>query len=283
MSESAEYMKCPCDHCGEELEFPADGVGTEIECPTCHQKTMLHPPAARTTVPPTSSSPIPYMRCPCLHCGKQIGFSESAIGDIIQCPQCGQQTMLHRPVAGETTPPQKEPPRKRAEDGKTTGIRLTRTCAIAAITITTDACKSSEIIAVTIKAVAGPRHSLRCKRIRLSRRNIGRRRRRLIWILGALAPVAGARQRVAAAEAANGEGEGSLGTLASGTVLIAPHSGHWACRPTVPSSVRNNLLHSSQRNSIDIGHLPNWTIENIAKNGGRGNGSQMARKNPNDE
>jgi len=40
MSDNAEYLKCPCDYCGQELECPADGVGTEIECPTCHQKTM---------------------------------------------------------------------------------------------------------------------------------------------------------------------------------------------------------------------------------------------------
>ncbi|MGD0905744.1 MAG: GIY-YIG nuclease family protein [Terracidiphilus sp.] len=41
MSESAEFLQCPCLHCGQNLEFPAEGLGTAIECPTCHQRTML--------------------------------------------------------------------------------------------------------------------------------------------------------------------------------------------------------------------------------------------------
>ena len=42
------------------------------------------------------------------------------------------------------------------------------------------------------------------------------------------------------------------GSFSPGIVLSAPHSGHWACRPTVSSPVRNNLPHWLQRNSMDI-------------------------------
>jgi DNA-directed RNA polymerase subunit RPC12/RpoP len=103
-NENPEYLECPCKYCGQNLEFPADGVGTDIECPTCHQKTMLHRPLARTTEPPKSPSPMPYIRCPCLHCGNQIIFPESSIGDTVGCPHCGKQTMLHRPMAGAPEP-----------------------------------------------------------------------------------------------------------------------------------------------------------------------------------
>jgi hypothetical protein len=45
---------------------------------------------------------------------------------------------------------------------------------------------------------------------------------------------------------------GSNGSLGPGTMLSDPHSGHWACRPTVSSAVRNSLLHFVQRNSIGM-------------------------------
>jgi hypothetical protein len=38
----------------------------------------------------------------------------------------------------------------------------------------------------------------------------------------------------------------------AGIVKIAPHSGHFAFLPAVSSRVRNNRLHSVQRNSIGM-------------------------------
>jgi hypothetical protein len=46
------------------------------------------------------------------------------------------------------------------------------------------------------------------------------------------------------------EGEGIVGE--AGIVVMAPHSGHWACLPAVSSPVRNNRLHCEHRNSIAI-------------------------------
>jgi DNA-directed RNA polymerase subunit RPC12/RpoP len=142
MSDNAEYLKCPCDYCGQELECPADGVGTEIECPTCHQKTMLHRVVARTTEPPPtmaaepkSPSPAPLIGCSCLHCGQHIEFPASAVGDTIQCPQCGQPTMLHRPAARTIQSARIVPAPKGAEAGKATGIRLNRRIAIAGLIV----------------------------------------------------------------------------------------------------------------------------------------------------
>ncbi|MGA3182708.1 MAG: hypothetical protein ABSF38_20480, partial [Verrucomicrobiota bacterium] len=83
--------------------------------------------------PPKSPSPIKYLRCPCLNCGQQIAFPELAIGDAIQCPECGQQTMLHRPAAPAIQSARIIPAPKRAEGGKAAGIRLTRPTAIAAL------------------------------------------------------------------------------------------------------------------------------------------------------
>jgi hypothetical protein len=52
MSENAEYLKCPCDHCSQKLEFPAEGVGAEVQCPACGMTTRLHRPAY-IPLPPT--------------------------------------------------------------------------------------------------------------------------------------------------------------------------------------------------------------------------------------
>ncbi|MGA3179047.1 MAG: hypothetical protein ABSF38_01745 [Verrucomicrobiota bacterium] len=43
-----------------------------------------------------------YIKCPCLHCGQQIEFPASAIGDTVQCAYCSKQIVLQGPVAGAT-------------------------------------------------------------------------------------------------------------------------------------------------------------------------------------
>jgi hypothetical protein len=41
-SGKGDYLKCPCRHCKQSLEFPGHGVGTTIECPTCGLSTDLY-------------------------------------------------------------------------------------------------------------------------------------------------------------------------------------------------------------------------------------------------
>jgi DNA-directed RNA polymerase subunit RPC12/RpoP len=74
-------------------------------------------------VPPKPPSPTRLIGCSCLHCGKRIDFPELAIGDTIQCPHCGRQTMLHRPVSSATEPPTIDPPKQGPQEGKGTGKR----------------------------------------------------------------------------------------------------------------------------------------------------------------
>lgn len=38
---AAEYLKGPCQHCANSLEFPADGLGQSTTCPHCGQTTLL--------------------------------------------------------------------------------------------------------------------------------------------------------------------------------------------------------------------------------------------------
>lgn len=45
MSE-AEYLKCPCKECGNNIEFPPSAARTTINCPHCNQWTELLVPEA---------------------------------------------------------------------------------------------------------------------------------------------------------------------------------------------------------------------------------------------
>jgi hypothetical protein len=38
-----------------------------------------------------------YLKCPCQNCGGSIEFPTSGIGEIINCPHCGEQTKLVSP------------------------------------------------------------------------------------------------------------------------------------------------------------------------------------------
>ncbi len=40
MSQS-DYLKCPCQSCGQSIEFPASGIGRSTPCPHCGQATLL--------------------------------------------------------------------------------------------------------------------------------------------------------------------------------------------------------------------------------------------------
>jgi len=46
----SEYLKCPCQSCGQSIEFPANGVGRSTACPHCSHATLL-------TIAPEPESP----------------------------------------------------------------------------------------------------------------------------------------------------------------------------------------------------------------------------------
>lgn len=64
--------KCPCEHCGSNIEFEAEHAGTDIECPHCSAGTRLRIPSIQSSLRP------------CLDCGHNI--SRSALA----CPSCGR-------------------------------------------------------------------------------------------------------------------------------------------------------------------------------------------------
>jgi hypothetical protein len=39
--DDAEFLKCPCKECGNNIEYPASAAGTTIECPHCGEWTEL--------------------------------------------------------------------------------------------------------------------------------------------------------------------------------------------------------------------------------------------------
>jgi hypothetical protein len=41
-----------------------------------------------------------YLKCPCQKCGGSIEFPISGVGEVINCPHCGEQTQLVSPKAG---------------------------------------------------------------------------------------------------------------------------------------------------------------------------------------
>ena len=45
-SDIPEFLKCPCGHCGNHLEFPREGVGLSVTCPHCSTETTLFDGAA---------------------------------------------------------------------------------------------------------------------------------------------------------------------------------------------------------------------------------------------
>ncbi len=80
MSDEIKYLTCPCDNCGQNLEFPAEGVGTEIQCPTCGMITLLHSKA-----PIPVPAPIRLARSASGRDGQRKPFPNIAFASIIFC------------------------------------------------------------------------------------------------------------------------------------------------------------------------------------------------------
>ena len=77
----AHYLKCPCERCGNRIEFPQAAAGKEVNCPHCGQPTRLQAgqiPAAATP----KRSPIPAIA---------IG-----VALVLACAGAGAFLLLHR-------------------------------------------------------------------------------------------------------------------------------------------------------------------------------------------
>lgn len=52
-------VKCPCQHCGQNIAFPVEAVGLETNCPHCgHSTRLAAAPAAPPVVAPVAAAPV---------------------------------------------------------------------------------------------------------------------------------------------------------------------------------------------------------------------------------
>jgi DNA-directed RNA polymerase subunit RPC12/RpoP len=77
-----------------------------------------------------------FIKCPCRHCGGRIEFPTQAIGMTVDCPHCGQKTLLGR--AASTTTPAAAPaaPAAPAADGSSARrpyVLLAAVCGLLAV------------------------------------------------------------------------------------------------------------------------------------------------------
>src|SRR5262245_12008872 len=85
MNAGETFLKCPCSHCGGNIEFEAEHEGTETQCPHCGKTTVLRANAQPPPVIPPAAPlepPPPHMRI-CRDCKHQVSRS------AVSCPQCG--------------------------------------------------------------------------------------------------------------------------------------------------------------------------------------------------
>jgi DNA-directed RNA polymerase subunit RPC12/RpoP len=133
--------KCPCDHCGKNIEFATEEFlsGSSVACPHCGKETFLSvSPKSKPAVsslsklpPPKPTAPPPapprYVTCRCQYCDKGIEFDANRLdvtgtagnvltGQKIACPHCGLETILFipndqrkiNPQPAKSAPPPKE-------------------------------------------------------------------------------------------------------------------------------------------------------------------------------
>lgn len=71
--------KCPCQHCGVNIEFDVEMGGQFVDCPSCNQQTRL---IYSGNPNPSKESANPKLK-KCDDCGQEISRSADA------CPHCG--------------------------------------------------------------------------------------------------------------------------------------------------------------------------------------------------
>jgi len=90
MSET-KYLKCPCQKCGEFIEFPAHGIGSGVTCPHCGERTSLFAsPVAPSSIaaPASEVTPAPLRGVLCEPTDEQASTSAlsiesaEAVGDL---------------------------------------------------------------------------------------------------------------------------------------------------------------------------------------------------------
>jgi Zn finger protein HypA/HybF involved in hydrogenase expression len=105
---TAQYVKVPCEHCGNGIEFDASQLaGYEtcvVPCPHCGLDTNLlsaknagQPPAITDKLFEPAPEPPHYVTVPCENCGAGIEFDANLLGGASQrvpCPHCSQETIL---------------------------------------------------------------------------------------------------------------------------------------------------------------------------------------------
>jgi DNA-directed RNA polymerase subunit RPC12/RpoP len=95
--DSGQLYVCPCDHCGQHLEFPKEGKGTEIECPSCHKSTVLRfdfDLFIEREHPEKRDNPDGQSVCYCMQCWATFNIPNKLIGEWFDCPQCGEEILL---------------------------------------------------------------------------------------------------------------------------------------------------------------------------------------------
>ena len=109
--------KCPCEHCGVNIEFATEEFlsGSSVPCPTCGKETTL---STMNVSRETESNQI--VNCPCQQCGGEIGFDAGELveeNSLVPCPHCGAETKLViPPTAGDSNsdaPAQQDTPQKK--------------------------------------------------------------------------------------------------------------------------------------------------------------------------
>lgn len=142
MSE-CNHLKCPCEQCGETIEFPDDGVGQAVNCPHCGQKTILFTPPLEevqdeqfvTTDPQPSKGPrkaivLVVLLVAALTAGAFVlrnRLSRSLPNEVAQDTPTNQHTAMAEPPVLQTHPPAPVKTSKSIDDLKVGPIALERT------------------------------------------------------------------------------------------------------------------------------------------------------------
>ncbi len=115
--------KCPCEHCGGNIEFATEEFlsGSDVTCPHCGKETPLYvSPQAKPA--PKPAAPATIVKCNCHHCSTHLEFNSANAGQVITCPTCGKETTLYIPTPPPTPAPKAgtpaTPPPKKSKLGR---------------------------------------------------------------------------------------------------------------------------------------------------------------------
>jgi DNA-directed RNA polymerase subunit RPC12/RpoP len=99
-------VTCRCQTCSGNIEFDPSllQTGTMVTCPHCGLETAVFIPQAPRFPKPESeplsdgdSSSGKWAACICNKCSGRLEFDPNNVGETIQCPHCGMETVLPKP------------------------------------------------------------------------------------------------------------------------------------------------------------------------------------------